>query len=234
MECEGKGAVASVRMCLRSEVWCHAAPMAHPICRWQLVAARLPRWGVLTWRDGRAAMSSLPYHVAASPLHAWTRFTSESARLGNEHGQASVEAAALLPVLMLLVALLAQPVCLLYTRMVMRHVAAETARVLLTTDSWDRARTYARHALGAVPEASLFHAGGIDDWCIRLDRDGIGSSVTVGIEGHVRPLPLLGVVAELMGEHDERGVRVRAQVTERMRPEWLGGDYETWIAQWGI
>ena len=45
----------------------------------------------------------------------------------------SVEAAVLLPVLLTLVALLAQPVCVLYTRSVMASAAGELVRLVATT-----------------------------------------------------------------------------------------------------
>jgi hypothetical protein len=49
-----------------------------------------------------------------------------------EEGQSTVEAAVLLPTVFVLLALLVQPVCLLYTRTLMHGAAAETARAVLT------------------------------------------------------------------------------------------------------
>ena len=128
----------------------------------------------------------------------------------------------MLPLLMLLVALLVQPVCVLYTCMVMRHAAAATVRVAATSADDDMARGYAIRRLGAVPEASVFHVGGTRDWEVHVNRL---SSGRIGVEvwGHVRPLPLLGVVVGAMGERDAQGVRLHVQVVEDVRPSWYEG-----------
>ena len=77
-----------------------------------------------------------------------------------EEGQASVEVAVLIPVLFLVVALLVQPACLLYTRAVMSGAAAQGARLAASNPSSDEAVAFVRRRLKAVPEVSVFHAGG--------------------------------------------------------------------------
>ena len=136
---------------------------------------------------------------------------------------------------MLLVALLTQPACLLYTRMVMRSAASECARALTTAGSGDEdlCRDFALRRLAAVPEASPFHVGGRDDWQVSLDYTEDGTTVTVGIAGHLRPLPLLGVAARSLGRPEGDLVLVEVGVTERVRPAWLGGSYESWLRMWG-
>ena len=142
-----------------------------------------------------------------------------------------MEAALLLPTVMLLLALLMQPVCMAYTRGVMEAAACGAARVLATAQGDDDlARGYALRRLKAVPEVSLFHVGGEADWDISVASS--SSVATVEIRGHVRPLPLLGVVAGAFGESDAAGVVLRARVEERVRPEWLGGDYASWTGMW--
>ena len=138
----------------------------------------------------------------------------------------------MLPVLMVLFALLMQPVCVLYTRMVMRHTASETARVLATSNDMEVCRSFAARRLHAVPEASLFHVGGDDDWQISLSKSADARVCEVSIAGHLRPLPLFGVVTRALGTMDEVGLRVEESVSERLRPAWLGGDYESWMAAW--
>lgn len=152
---------------------------------------------------------------------------------GAQAGQATVEAAVLLPTLMLALALLLQPVCLSYTRMLMRSAAAETARVALTDydGSLDDCTAFAKRRLEAVPNVPLFHAGGQDDWDVSIDNG--GEQVSVEIVGHAHPLPLLGVVLGVFGESDGQGIVLRENVTERLRPSWLGGSYETWQTIWG-
>ena len=137
-------------------------------------------------------------------------------------GQSTVEAAVLLPLLMLLFALLVQPVCVLYTCMLMRHAAASAARVAATSTDESAIKLYARRRLAAVPEASVFHVGGTTDWQVQLSRTSAGV-VSVSISGHVRPLPLLGVVVGSMGVRDSQGVRLQVEVTQATRPSWYEG-----------
>jgi len=150
-------------------------------------------------------------------------------------GQSTVEGAILLPTVMLLLGLLLQPACLLYTRMVMRSAAAECARVLATAASGDEAacKAFVLRRLAAVPEASPFHVGGRDDWDISLDYSEGSSSVSVSIVGHLRPLPLLGMSARAFGRSKGDLVELEVKVAEQVRPEWLGGSYDSWLKMWG-
>lgn len=138
----------------------------------------------------------------------------------------------LLPVVMLLLVLLLQPACLLYTRMVMCVTAAECARVLATLPqgSEERCRSYALRRLAAVPEVSPFHVGGEPDWQVELSSS--EGEASVSICGHARPLPLLGALSTAFAERDDQGVVLRVSVSERMRPAWLGGDYGSWVGIW--
>ena len=96
-------------------------------------------------------------------------------------------------------------------------------------------RDFALRRLTAVPNISIFHAGGWRAWDIELVRSSdTGGAVSVSIEGFVRPLPVLGAFAGAFGETNGRGdVRVRVEVAYEGRPAWLEGSYESWIAQWG-
>ena len=148
-------------------------------------------------------------------------------------GQSTVEAAVVLPATMLVFALLMQPVCLSYTRSVMREAAAESARAAATAYQGNVAacREYALRRLEAVPEVALFHVGGRSDWGVTIDRT--DSQVSVRITGHARPLPLMGVLAALASERDGTGIVLSVELTERTRPSWLGGDYGSWQSIWG-
>lgn len=152
-----------------------------------------------------------------------------------QEGQASVEAAVLLPTLMLVFALLLQPACMGYTRSVMQSAAAETARAALTdTDgNFDDCVAFAKRRLAAVPEVSIFHVGGADDWQVQVDRQDSGKKVHVDIRGHVRPLPLMGVLASTFSESDGTGVVMDVQVDEELRADWVGGSYDSWQEIWG-
>lgn len=153
-------------------------------------------------------------------------------RCCDECGQATVEAAALLPTLMLLIGMLVQPVCLAYTRSVMCSAAAEAARAMLSaSDRTDEVRAFVLRRLAAIPEVPLFHVGGDDDWDIALETS--GHEVSVRLTGHARPLPLVGLLASSFSESDGDGIVLRTELVSRVRPEWLGGDYDAWIGMWG-
>ena len=150
-----------------------------------------------------------------------------------ERGQSTVEAAVLLPSVMLVLALLLQPACLSYTRAIMRATAAECARAAATAYGGDVAsvRAYALRRLRAVPDVALFHVGGSADWDVSISRtDG---HVDVTISGHARPLPLFGAVASLASTSDGTGIVMSVSLSEDTRPEWVGGDYGSWQKIWG-
>jgi hypothetical protein len=144
-----------------------------------------------------------------------------------------VEAAALVPTLALVIALLVQPICLSYTRMLMRNAAVEAARCAATAYGGDLAesRSYALRRLRAVPELPLFHVGGERDWQVEVaSKKGL---VEVTIVGHARPLPLVGTLSGLAGRTDDTGVVLAVSVREALRPAWLKGGYDAWQRVWG-
>lgn len=166
------------------------------------------------------------------------RSTSRFSELiGGERAQATVEAAFLLPVFLTLLLLVLQPVCLLYTRSVMEHAAAATARLMITTEGADdeACRAFALRRLAAVPDLAVFHAGGPLSWDIELRRaKDTGGPVSVAIEGAARPLPALGAFVGSVGTLNAQGdVKLRTEVTYEGRPTWLEGSYDTWMEAWG-
>ena len=82
-----------------------------------------------------------------------------------------------------------------------------------------------------MPEVPLFHVGGQNDWSVAIDRS--DAHVEVTIEGHARPLPLMGAAAALMRMSDGRGVVLRVSLSVDTRAEWVGGDYGSWQKMWG-
>ena len=138
----------------------------------------------------------------------------------DEKGQSTVEAAVLLPVAMVVLALLLQPAMLLYTRAVMSGAAAEGAR-LATTATQDEMGSlvdgYVRRRLKAVPDIACFHAGGADAWEVEAESD--GARVRVSVRGHARPLPLVGVTAGLVGQMDGGDVLLSAEVEKQKQVE---------------
>ncbi len=142
----------------------------------------------------------------------------------------------LLPTFLILVLLAVQPVCLLYTRAVMESAASETARLMTTAsaESEDACRAFAQRRLAAVPNVSIFHVGGPLSWEIELVFAGEETDPSVQIEGKVKPLPVLGAFVGVFGESDAQGnVSIKVNVAYAARPDWLEGEYETWISSWG-
>lgn len=164
------------------------------------------------------------------------RLTAEFATSlrSEDMGQASVEAAVLVPVVMIVFALLLQPACLLYTRTVMQQAAAEGARVLATAAPSAEAscEAYVRRRLAAVPNVAAFHVGGDQGWEIELGGDESSDEVSVCVEGRLRPLPLMGVLATMLGEVCGDEVIVRVEVSREARPAWLRGGYGDWVQMW--
>lgn len=156
--------------------------------------------------------------------------------LAEDRAQATVEAALLIPSFLLLLLLMLQPVCLLYTRAIMESAAAETARLMTTATLEDDEayRAFALRRLSAIPDMAIFHAGGSQSWEIECGRAAdTGGTVRVSIEGRVRPLPILGAFAGAMGEVNGYGdVRMRVDVSYEGRPEWLEGEYAEWVEMW--
>lgn len=140
----------------------------------------------------------------------------------------------MLPTFLTLILLALQPVCLLYTRAVMESAAAETARLMTTTTAEDDdLKEFARRRLAAVPDVSIFHAGGPLSWDIELGRADAGGVSSVSIAGDVKPLPVIGAFAQAMGNVGGGGnVELKVDVSYRSCPGWLEGDYDSWIAAW--
>lgn len=145
-----------------------------------------------------------------------------------------MEAALLLPILMVCVALLVQPMCLLYTRCVMQSAAAEGCRLLATFDrrgsKGSSCEDYVLHRLEAVPGADVFCTG---DWRVEFEGGPGAERVGVEIACHARPLPLIGVVAAMLGPLDAGGnVELRVSVERSAGPSWVEGDYGEWTSVW--
>lgn len=156
--------------------------------------------------------------------------------LAETRAQATVEAAMLLPAFLTLLLLVLQPVCVLYTRSVMESAASETARIMVTTTSEaDSCEAFAMRRLAAVPNLSIFHAGGPLSWEVELNgASGESDEVSVAITGAVTPLPVLGAFVGALGATNAQGdVEMRVEVSYPGQPAWLEGSYEAWIERWG-
>ncbi|MCL2807714.1 MAG: pilus assembly protein [Coriobacteriia bacterium] len=158
----------------------------------------------------------------------------------NKKGQTTVEAAYLIPVLLLLILLLLQPMILLYNRMVMENAAAEGCRLLVTATaqgaySQAKHEGYIQRRLAAIPPVDIFHVHGSScSWEIVLEGNEYSSEVSVSIVNQVRPLPLVGWGANLLGLTNENNNYVQeVVVTMPTQPSWVetngGNDPTGWV-----
>lgn len=159
----------------------------------------------------------------------------------NNEGQSTVEAAFVLPVLLVAVLLLIQPGIVMYDRMIMRNAAAEGCRVVagVPSDNLDQCEAYILRRLAAIPQQSLFHEH--KDaclWKISLEGDETTGDVAVEITNKIKPLPLIGMGAAFLGALDDQGfltIVVREEGT--MQPAWaqesaLSEGSNSWVGAW--
>lgn len=161
-----------------------------------------------------------------------------SACFRGTRGQATVEAALLIPALLLGLVIAVQPGIVLFDRVVMEMAAAEGCRALETASAADEGEVveYVQRRLGAVPAVSAFHEG---LWDIEVQGAGqSGQCVSVRISHGYRPLPLVGQGMGLLGLVGGNGL-VRQEVFREMsiHDEWaleseFGLSYESWIDRW--
>lgn len=163
---------------------------------------------------------------------------------GGEGGQATVEAAFLIPVLFVVLLVLMQPAMVLYDRMVMAAAATDACRLLATKtdaagESAQAIEAFVRHRLGAVPPVDCFHVHeGECSWRIDAEGDERSERVRVSIENKVRPLPLLDGASALLGLLDEEGMlTVKVEAERKTQPDWVreadvGPDPQGWIGAW--
>jgi hypothetical protein len=154
-------------------------------------------------------------------------------------GQATVEAAYLIPLLMLLILLLTQPIILLYNRMVMENAAAEACRLLATSTAQgayapDKYEGYIKRRLAAIPPIDIFHAHvGSKTWDIAMQGGEESASTEVRITNKLKPLPLLGWGTQLLGMCDVDGYLTQeVTVSLPTQPEWVWRDNSGGPADW--
>ena len=164
--------------------------------------------------------------------------------LRNDSGQATVEAAFVIPVLFIVMLLLLQPGIVLYDRLVMGNAAAEACRLLATsTDSYGAAaascEAFVRHRLAAVPPHDCFHVHqGSCSWEIELTGNESSDVVSVRIGNQLRPLPLFDAASKLLGLTNASGnLEIEEVVSMPTQPAWAasteqGLSPKDWIGSW--
>lgn len=145
-------------------------------------------------------------------------------------GQATVEAAFALPILILLFLLLLQPGIVLYDRIVMSSAASEACRLLATspTTNADINDDFIRRRLAAIPQMDLFHVH--RENCsteIKLLGNESSEDAIVEISTKLKPLPLIDAAMSLTGMTGEDGLlTVHVKATEKTQPLWVSGSRE--------
>ncbi len=156
-----------------------------------------------------------------------------------DSGQATVEAAFLIPVIFVVMMVLLQPGIILYDRMVMNHAAAEACRMLATStgsadSSKERCEELIRRRLGAIPQQDLFHIheGGCS-YRIVLSGDDSSQVVQVEITNRIRPLPL-NILGPIAGASSDGSILIRVVQKAQAQPEWVsassnGVSPDSWV-----
>lgn len=158
-------------------------------------------------------------------------------------GQASVEAAFLIPLLLLTLLLLIQPAILLYTYLVMQGAAAEVCRIASTEtlleQNAEAVERYAMRRLAAVPQQDNFHVHEPTcTWDITYQGNDMTATVVVQITNQARPLPLFDFGLAALGLLNEQGnIQMSASYQLQTKSNWvidneLGIDPKRWVERW--
>ncbi len=146
-----------------------------------------------------------------------------------EDAQATVEAAFILPVIILCMGLSVQPILCMYTKSLMQEAALEGVRFAMSEEDKNKTERFVRRRLEAIPASEIFHAGSDDDWNIEIVRS--QETVSITIVGHMKEIPLLGTPSLLYLDHDEAGIVLKASASGVISPSWREGSYEQWAEQ---
>lgn len=151
-------------------------------------------------------------------------------------GQSSVEAAYVIPVLLVLFLILMQPSILLYNHVVMRNAAAEGCRVLATIQESEKGacEAFVLRRLGSIPDQENFHVHkAACSWEVELVGSETSAEVSVKIEQEVKLLPLLDGAARAFGAADENScIRQSVEVKMPSKSSWVsseGANPSDWV-----
>lgn len=182
------------------------------------------------------SVSSKPCSVRRSRglrSHAMSFEKSRPVVARGRSGQATLEAALMMPVLLTGFLLLLQPCILLYDRAVMQAAASHACRLAETSLASEReVAAFVERRLSSIPEADAFHTGA---WEVHVQGGEGSERVSVEIAHTVTPLPVVGAFVRALGS----GGRYRQEVSCSASPhdEWLtaseeGPDPEAWMRRW--
>ena len=156
----------------------------------------------------------------------------------DDRGQSTVEAAFVLPIVMLLLLMMLQPAICLYDHIVMRSAAAEGCRLLATSPgSPSTNEDYIRRRLSAIPDIDIFHVHSRGcSYDIEMAGDETASEVRVKITNKVKPLPLLDAAMSLGHLLGNGGtIEISAESSMPTQPKWVdhsaeGGSPKGWVS----
>lgn len=160
-----------------------------------------------------------------------------------EAGQASVEAAFLIPIVLLALLLLIQPAIVLYTYMVMQGAAAESCRIVATESVLEQnaeaVEKYTMRRLSSVPQQDNFHVHEPTcTWKVTHTGNEASSEVSVTITNELKPLPLFDFGLEALGLLNEHGnYQLSASHHLQTKTAWvannaLGSTPKRWVERW--
>lgn len=152
-------------------------------------------------------------------------------------GQATLEAALLIPVVLLGMLAAIEPGIVLYDRIVMQAASAECCRVLATLPAGkeEQAQDYVLRRLGAIPEVDVFHVG---EWTVELVGDESSDETSVSLTHRLRALPLISAGMQVLGAAGPEGTfEQTVACTHSVRDQWVmdseyGSDADAWIERW--
>lgn len=148
-------------------------------------------------------------------------------KLFDMKGQATVEAAFLVPVLMCVLLLMLEPGIVLYDRIVMNSAVVEGARLLSTQKDGDTklVEDYIKRRLGAIPSVDIFHVhrGGCS-YEITCSGNSHTSTVSVTLKNKIKALPLLDISLRAFGGISDDGqFEIEVASTLQTQNSWARG-----------
>lgn len=163
------------------------------------------------------------------------RLSISSCIRSSDAGQMCVEAAFLIPVILILLLVLLQPGIILYDKMVMQAAAGQGIRMLavLDEDSTKSCEYMVLSQLEAIPKVPIFHKG---DWKIEIEGNETTGNAKIIVSTELEPLPLMRAPLILAGTLNNKGcIEINVEVSQSTQPEWAisqGLDPQSWPKSW--
>ena len=158
-----------------------------------------------------------------------------SKSIKKQRGQATVEAAFIIPVAFIVLLALIQPGVILYDKMIMNAASAHMMRIATTLnpDDYQEAIDVGKHYLKAIPDTPIFHDG---EWVISLEGNESEGCTSVEIIHKIQLFPLVAQAGNALGVVQGDIYEMKSQAT-LCRQQWLiennlGLEPSAWIKRW--